>query len=346
MALFLGILIFSFIINSVVIVPFINLLYRLKFTYHQPIPSLTKLEKAAHYRLQVNQKWKYGTPVGGGILIIFISCLLYFILYPFINRFGVNIISAFPIKEELNVLFFTFVSFGLIGLYDDIKKTFRTFDKNIQTTGLPGKKNIYILGLSFLISLILYINLHISIVNMPFFGVINLGWGVIPLFTVIISFFSKAYDVSDGVDGLAGGLLIIGLFAFWGIAISSLDTIISAFISFWIGGLISFLYFNVYPARIWLGNSGSLSFGATLAVIGLLLGHTPALLVIGLIFISEALFQFMQITGDKLFKRQLFKVTPLHYWLQNRGWPEPKVTMRLWIIGIIIALIGLWMATF
>ena len=115
------------------------------------------------------------------------------------------------------------------------------------------------------------------------------------------------------------------------------------FLALWLGAIISFLYFNVYPARIWLGNSGSLSFGATLAVIGILLGKTTALFVIGMIFAVEAFSQIIQVIFVALSKKPIFPVTPVHYWLQSLGWSEPKIVMRVWILTLIAAVFGLWL---
>jgi phospho-N-acetylmuramoyl-pentapeptide-transferase len=106
----------------------------------------------------------------------------------------------------------------------------------------------------------------------------------------------------------------------------------------------AFLYFNIYPARLFLGDSGALSFGATLAVIGLILGKAFALIVIGGIFVIEISTSFIQLTGKKFFKKKVFPVAPFHLWLQLRGWEEPKIVMRLWLINILFSIFGLMIA--
>jgi len=104
------------------------------------------------------------------------------------------------------------------------------------------------------------------------------------------------------------------------------------------------LYFNIYPARIFLGDSGALSFGATMAVIGLILGKVVALVVIGGIFVAEATSSFVQILAKKFMGRKFFLVAPLHLWFQEKGWEEPKVVMRFWLAGMMLAVFGLFLA--
>ncbi|HEY5601019.1 MAG TPA: phospho-N-acetylmuramoyl-pentapeptide-transferase, partial [Patescibacteria group bacterium] len=153
--------------------------------------------------------------------------------------------------------------------------------------------------------------------------------------------FVNAVNIADGLDGLAGGILLISLIAFLAISQGILDSTLSIFIGLWIGALIAFLYFNFYPARIWMGDVGALAFGATLAVIGLLLGKTIALAVIGGMFVIEAASSALQLLSKKFLKRKLIEVAPLHLYFQNKGWEEPKIVVRFWLAGILFAIIGL-----
>jgi phospho-N-acetylmuramoyl-pentapeptide-transferase len=190
----------------------------------------------------------------------------------------------------------------------------------------------------------MYFNLKISFVNVPFLGVFDIGMFFIPLAAFIIVSFVNAFNITDGLDGLACGLLMIALFSFWLLSHTTLDTPLSIFLALWLGSLIAFLYFNVYPARIFLGDVGALSFGATLAVVGLLIGRTFALVVIGGFFIVEAGSSLIQILSKKFRKKKVFTAAPLHLWLRNIGWEEPKIVMRAWLAGIMLALFGLWIA--
>lgn len=312
MAIYLGILLFSFFITGVSLVPFIDLLYRLHFVNKKQFPLSS-------------------VPVGGGIIIIALVTLLYAFMFPLISRFGVYITTGFSLKEELNVIFFTFISFGLLGLYDDIVGIFKLSDNTFFKMGYMNKLLIQFI-LSTIVATMLYQNLKIDIIHIPFLGVLELNWFFIPLAAVIIYFFSRSFAITDSLDGLTSGLLTICLLSFWAISVSLLDTTLSVFIALWIGSLIAFLYFNVYPARINLGRSGSLSFGASLAVTGLLLGKTAALLIIGGVFVVEMITHMAS-------KRSL------HELLLSRGWPEPKIMLRAWLAGIILGFFGLWLAS-
>lgn len=341
MALLLGLLILSFILTSLCLIPFINLLYRLRFlrkkqktkdAFNQPTPIFDRFHQH-----------KAGTPVGGGLLVVIIVALLFGLTYPLIKFLGVYITHVYPVTDEVNLIFFTFISFAVLGLYDDIMKFFK-----FKQTGFFGLRMRHKFAIQWLlaliISLLMFNNLKIDIFYVPFIGVFKLGWWFVPLAAFIIVSFTNAFNITDGLDGLAGGLLMICLFAFWFLSASILDTPLSVFLALWLGSLIAFLYFNVYPARIWLGDVGALSFGATLAVVGLLLGKTVAILVIGGLFIIEVVSSLLQLLSKKLLRRKLFPVAPLHLWLQLKGWEEPKIVTRAWLAGVMLALFGVWLA--
>ncbi|HCQ92797.1 TPA: hypothetical protein DIU13_02330 [Candidatus Beckwithbacteria bacterium] len=139
-------------------------------------------------------------------------------------------------------------------------------------------------------------------------------------------------------------MMMVALFAFWYLSASILDTPLSFFLALWLGSLIAFLYFNVFPARIWLGDVGALSFGATFAVVGLLLGKVMALIVIGGIFVAEILSSLVQLVGKKFLGRKVFPVSPIHLWLQLIGWEESKIVNRAYLASIMLAIFGVWLA--
>lgn len=341
MALFLGLLIFSFIVTSVFLIPFINLLYKFRMTRK---PQKTKdFQDKPTPVFDRFHKHKVGTPVGGGFLIVILVSLLFALLFPLGRYLGVFVTHVYPINEEINIIFFTFLSFALLGLYDDIMKFFH-FSKT-SFFGLRMRHKFIIQWiLAFIVALLLYQNLKIDIFYVPFIGVFKLSWFFVPLAAFVIVSFANAVNITDGLDGLAAGLLTICLFAFWVLSASILDTPLSFFISLWIGSLIAFLYFNIYPARIWLGDVGALSFGATLAVVGLLLGKAMALVIIGGVFVVEFATSLLQLLSKKFRKKKLFIVAPLHLWLQLIGWEEPKIIMRAWLAGMMLAIFGVWLA--
>ena len=116
------------------------------------------------------------------------------------------------------------------------------------------------------------------------------------------------------------------------------------FLGLWVGALIAFLYFNIWPARIMLGDVGALSFGATLAVCGLLLGKPLALAIIGGMFVVEVASSLLQILSKKIRKKRIFDVAPLHLWVQHKGWEEPKIVFRFWLAQLVFATFGLWLS--
>ena len=257
----------SFFLNFILFVPFINLLYTLKFQRaHQEtrdaFNKLTPIFDKFH-------RHKAGTPVGGGILIILTTLLsftLFTVLHVFLKQ---DIISNYPnIVSEFKIILFTFLSFSFLGLYDDLKKIFLWKDDSFFGLRLRHKLIIEII-LGGIIAWWMYIELKISIVNIPYFGVYNISWMFIPFATFVIVAYSNAVNITDGLDGLSVGILLIALLAFWVISLSILDTPLLILITTWAGGLAAFLYFNIYPARLILGDTGALSFGATFAVIGL-----------------------------------------------------------------------------
>ncbi|MEK9201049.1 MAG: hypothetical protein AAB909_03710 [Patescibacteria group bacterium] len=316
MATYLGILLFSFITTGIIMVPFIDLLFKLKLTH------------------------KSGTPTGAGILLVTLMTAMFAFIIPLVSRLGLSFTSLFSPKIEYQVIFFTLISFGLLGLFEDLVKTF-----NLPVRYLRIKHPAQLL-LGFIASVIIYQSLGISHINLPIIGVLNLGAFYVPVSALIIYIFARGVDITDGVDGLAGGVLLISLATFWVLAMSALDTHISIFVAIWIGSLLAFLYFNVYPARIWLGNSGSLSFGATLAVIALILGKVTPLLIIGAIFLVQALANLIQFVYVRVHGKKLFPYSPPHYWLMALGWHEAKVTLRAWLLTAVLALAGLWLSTF
>ena len=340
-SLLMGLLIFSFTITSVLIIPFINLLYKFRFqrkkqetkdAFNRPTPIFDRFHKH-----------KAGTPIGGGFLVVLLVSLQFAILLPLLKYLGVFVSANFPINDEINILFFTFFTFALLGLYDDIMKFF-----NIQKTGFFGlrlrHKLIIQIALALIIACLMHFNLKISIFYVPFIGVFNIGLLFIPLATFIIIFFTNAVNITDGLDGLAGGVLMIALFALWILSASILDTPISIFIALWLGALIAFLYFNINPSRLMMGEVGALSFGATFAVIGILLGKSMALLIIGGVFVLEITSSFLQLLSKKFFKKKLMPVAPFHLLLQLKGWEEPKIVFRAWLATLMLAIFGLWLA--
>ena len=339
----LGLLMFSFIVTGIFLLPYINLLYKLRFVRKKEAPKKGKIPL-----FDKLHDVKAGTPVGGGVFIIGIVCILFFLLFPFSSHMGVFIKSSYGIRLEIFVIFFTFLAYGALGLLDDLVKF---FGKPSQGTlgmlfGIKRRTKFIIQWIiALFIGYIFYSKLGIHILHIPLVDITyDFGMFYIPFSAFVIVSFTNAFNITDGLDGLSVGLLIICLLAFGAIA-SGLDTPLSLFIALWIGSLIAFLYFNIWPARLFLGDAGALSFGAMLAVIGLLTGSIVALVVIGGIFIVEIASSAIQMIGWKLLKKPLFPLAPIHHTLLAIGWEEPKIVARAWLIGVMLAIFGLWLAT-
>jgi phospho-N-acetylmuramoyl-pentapeptide-transferase len=341
----LGLVIFSFLITSITVVPFIDLLYKIKLVRKREGAVKGKKESLFD-KLHDN---KAGTPVGGGILLILVTSVLFGILMPSISRLGVPIYSSFRLEYEMMVIFFTFLSFGLLGLLDDLVKMFgKPKAGELGAVFGMSTKQKFILQwiLGFAVGAMLYGLLGIQILHIPIFDIVlDLGIFYIPFSAFVVVFFANAFNLTDGLDGLSSGLLMIYLFAYVIIAAGSLDTPLFLFISLWLGTVIAFLYFNTWPARIFLGDAGALSFGAMIAVIGLIIGNVTTLFIIGGLFVVEALSSAIQILGYKVLKRKIFPIAPIHHTFLAIGWEEPKIVMRAWLAGIMLAVFGLWLAT-
>jgi phospho-N-acetylmuramoyl-pentapeptide-transferase len=340
----LGFVLFSFLITSLLIVPFINFLYRFRMTRRKQAPKKGKVPL-----FDKLYDVKAGTPEGGGVLLIAIVVIIFLLLIPFASHMGVYIRSSYAFEAEIFVILFSFISFGLLGLSDDLVKLFGKPKKGAlgMWFGIDRKRKLAIqLCLAGFIGYILYHSLGIHILHIPLIDVVvDLGAWYVPFAAFVIVAFTNAFNITDGLDGLASGLLLICLVAFGAISATSLDTPLSVFIALWVGSLIAFLYFNVWPARLILGDSGALSFGATLAVIGLLTGSIIALVVIGGVFVVEIASSAIQIISWRFYKRPILPLAPVHHSFLAKGWEEPKIVMRAWLAGLVLAIFGLWLAT-
>lgn len=330
----LGLILISFLITSFLLVPFIDLLFYLRKRYKSSlkIGAVKDEQTPIHNQLLIGKD--VNIPVGGGVLVILIVSLL---------SFAAAYFTTGRLSGEIYLLVFTLLSFGTIGLVDDLRKVFISFSGKYA-----GIKARYLILFQFItaaiISSILYFVAGFNNLFVPLIGNIILGWVYIPLAIFAIVAFANAYNISDGLDGLSSGLLLICLFAFLALAHSVFNQNLAIFTGIWIGSLIAYLYFNIYPARVYLGDAGAFGFGATLAVIGLLTGKILALGVIGGVYVVIIASSLAQIISKRVFGRKILPVAPIHMYFRYIGWPEPKIVMRFWISGTIFAIFGLWLA--
>ncbi|OGH23468.1 MAG: hypothetical protein A2629_00275 [Candidatus Levybacteria bacterium RIFCSPHIGHO2_01_FULL_41_15] len=333
MAQILGLMILSSFITFVLLIPFIDFLYKLRIR-RQKQKTVDIFDKPTPY-FDKFHSWKEGTPFGGGLLIVIVTIVLSLWAYGLFNA-QVN-------GWEVFVLLFTFISFGLLGFYDDFKKLVN--GKKLSFFGLRFRYKFLIQWiLAFIIASVLYYQLGYDFLFIRGIGLASLGLLFIPFAAFVIVSFANAFNIADGLDGLSSGLLLICLGAFLAISENQLDQSLRVFIAVLMGSVASFLYFNIYKARIWLGDVGSLSLGAGLAVIGLLTGKVIVLAFIGGVFVIEVGSSLVQILGKRFLGRKILPVAPFHLYLQKIGWDEPKIVMRAWLLGFFFAIVGLYIA--
>ncbi len=334
MAQLLGMLLLAFFISAVLFVPFIDYLYKLKLGRTNENKRVDTQNKIASLHAKLLSH-KVPRPIGGGILIIVVTAILSLWSY------GLLGIKARP--EELIIMLFTLFSFAILGAYDDIRKNINREKLGIFWLRWRHKLIIEVI-LGVIIGLYFWKVLGYDFINIHWFGILHIGFLFVPLTAFVVVAFANAFNITDGLDGLSVGTLVICLLAFTVLAIELLDPSLALFLAIWIGSLIAFLYFNIYPARIELGDTGALAFGATLAVVGLMTGKIFALALIGGIFVIEAGSSLIQMFSKHYLGKKFFAVAPLHVWFLNKGWEEPKVIMRFWLAAILFAVFGLWLA--
>ena len=261
--------------------------------------------------------------------------------------------------SNVSILFCIYItiSFGLLGALDDYKKI-----KLNNSSGISFKFKLLsqiflaIIGISFFLYFVDY--QEINNLYFPFFKnlVINLGWFFIPFSVFIIIGSSNAVNLTDGLDGLATVpvILVAACFAFisyitGNIVFSDYLQIpyiegtgeISIFCGAIIGSCLGFLWFNAPPAKIFMGDTGSLALGGSLGTIGIITKHEIVLAITGGLFVLEAVSVMVQVISFKLTGKRIFKMAPIHHHFEKKGWPESTVVIRFWIISIILAMIGL-----
>ncbi len=287
---------------------------------------------------------KIGTPTMGGLMIllgVFSGVLLWGDLTNIYNWFLIYITATF----------------GLLGAYDDYQKI-----KKNNSKGISSKLKILIQILLALIGIfILYIfsdSAELKNLYFPFFKnlVVNLGWFFIPFYLFVIVGSSNAVNLTDGLDGLATVpvILVAACFAFISYVTGNIVfsdylqiTYIkgvgeaSIFCGSIIGACLGFLWFNAPPAKIFMGDTGSLALGGSLGAVGIITKHEIVLAITGGLFVLEAVSVIAQVISFKLTGKRIFKMAPIHHHFEKKGWPESTVVIRFWIISIILAMIGL-----
>ncbi|MBD3366217.1 hypothetical protein GF360_02610 [candidate division WWE3 bacterium] len=311
---------------------------------------------------------KRGTPTMGGLVFIFTTAIITFLF----NR------------SRTQTLFPLFVASlaGLFGLVEDFTKVFKNsafFDMLIsfrrwsrglfkKSSKVPGKlfnsfrefwrvmgsreergfqtyeKFLFQFSIAGFTAYWTYFKLGWDYIWFPLVGNVHLGF-LYPIFIVILFIvILNSVAFTDGLDGLAGGLSLFAFCGYWLIAQALGYNSLASFCATFVGALIPFLYFNIFPARVFMGNVGSHVLGATLAMLGIVMHREAALFLLVLVFLADGISSPLQSLSVKITKKRLFRMAPLHHHFEVLGWPETKVTMRFWLFGIFFTFLGIFVA--
>ena len=268
---------------------------------------------------------KRGTPTMGGLMLIGVIIALFFFQSGFTLPPG-GIIAPLA----------TLVLVGGLGAFDDYL--------NAKTgEGISARqKMLWLVVVAVFAAYQIQDTYAIDRIAVPFIGLVPIDrWVYIVFAAFAIIAAANGVNLTDGLDGLAGGTLVFAFVAFLLVALLNDQPNLAVLCSLIVGALVGFLWFNVHPAQVFMGDSGSLAFGATLAVTALITGQILILPIIGLVFVVETLSVIIQVGYFKATHgKRIFRMSPLHYHYELIGWDEEKITLRFWIIGIIAGLIG------
>ncbi|MCA9341916.1 phospho-N-acetylmuramoyl-pentapeptide-transferase [Candidatus Saccharibacteria bacterium] len=325
----------AFLIAMALTVVYTNAAYKYKFWKKQRTVS-TSGEKLEVFTKLHAKKFRHNIPTMAGIVGVSAAAIV---------TFGLNLD-----RGQTWLPLAALIGGGLIGLIDDI------INIRGDGSGVAGLRSslkfMMLTALALALGWFFYDKLGYTTVLIPdmiarYFEispVINLGWFIIPLFVLAVVSTGNAVNISDGLDGLAGGMLTTSFGTFGVIALMQGNEGIAGFCFTIVGVLLAYLWFNIHPARFFMGDVGSFAYGTALGVVAMLTNTLFLLPIIGILFVVEAGSSLLQLTSKKLFKRKIFKSAPLHHHLEANGWPEEKVTMRFWVISCVAAFLGIVLA--
>jgi phospho-N-acetylmuramoyl-pentapeptide-transferase len=335
--LIFGSLLLAFFITILLAPGFIKTLHKYKIGKQLRDKASTGEEAVIFKELHAK---KQGTPTMGGVLI-WGTTIIIVLLSSLSEYLGITANSLFNRQETLLPIF-TLIATAILGAIDD----YMNLKGHGKSKGINIKPKFLLLTIFATFGAFwFFYRLGYQSIHVPLIGDTPLGIWYIPLFVFIITATSNAVNITDGLDGLAGGLLVIAFLAFAVIAYFKGLLILSAFCTVIAGSTIGFLWFNIMPAKFYMGDTGAISLGATLGVIAMMTDSVFVLPVICLMFVVETISVIIQIFSKKVFKKKFFLIAPLHHHFEKLGWHEATVVMRFWILGGFSAVIGLLLST-
>lgn len=313
------------------------------FLYRHKLGKKIRDEASAPVFSRLHQA-KAGTPTMGGLLIwvTVLALALFFFLGdrwiggPFFS--GFNFLSRSQTLLPLGVL----VASALVGLVDDY---FNVRGIGPHGGGLKMRHRLLVYAvIATVAALWFYFKLDWDLLRVPFVGNFNIGWWYIPAFVLVIVATSFSVNETDGLDGLAGGVLLSSFASYGAIAFLQGRMDLAALCGAIVGALSAFLWFNINPARFFMGDTGAMSLGVTLGVVAMLTNTALLLPVIGFVFVVESMSVILQLLSKRLRGRKIFRSSPIHHHLEAIGWSEPKIVMRFWIVAGVTSVVGLLLA--
>lgn len=313
------------------------------FLYRYRLGKSIRDDKNAPIFAKLHKK-KSGTPTMGGILIWGTVLLLMVVFYygdkftsiPFFSDF------TFFSREQTLLPMGALIATALVGLVDDYWNVKRI---GPHGGGLRVRHRLLIYTAIALVgALWFFFKLDWDLIRVPFVGNFEIGWWYIPVFMLVIVATSFSVNETDGLDGLAGGVLLSAFATYAAIAFMQGKTDLAAMCGVIVGGLLAFLWFNIPPARFFMGDTGAMSLGVTLGVVAMLTNTAFLLPIIGFVFVLESASVIIQVVSKRFRKKKVFLSAPIHHHFEAIGWSEPKVVMRFWIIAAVTAVIGLILA--
>ncbi|HEX8762372.1 MAG TPA: phospho-N-acetylmuramoyl-pentapeptide-transferase [Candidatus Saccharimonadales bacterium] len=318
----------GFLISMIITPLYTTLAYKYEW-WKKPRTTATTGEKAKMFAKLHGEKHRRLIPTMAGIIVVF-SVVLVTLLF--------NLS-----REQTWLPLAAFAGAAMVGLLDDIINL-KGSSGALEKVRLSAKLKLLLTTLVALIGgWFFYYKLGVSSVHIPIVGMqLEIGWLVIPLFVLVVVATANAVNISDGLDGLAGGLTATAFGAYAVIAALEGSFGIAGFCLTIVGALLSYTWFNIFPARFFMGDAGSFALGTALGVVAMLTNTVLLLPIIGIMFVAEAGSSLLQIASKRLRGgKKIFKIAPIHHHFEASGWPETKVTMRFWVLGQVAAVTGL-----
>ncbi len=330
----LGYSLFAFFLGLLLTPWFINFLRRNRLGKQLRVETVDGRDPSIF--LKYHEK-KFGTPTMGGLLI-WGSIVLTVLFSRVLSYFGV-VDNSLLQRGQVYLPLLVMLALGVLGAIDDYFNILG-IGKKKGLDALPKLGSLLLIATAGAVWF--YFKLGYDSLSIPFYGPVEIGLWYIPLFIFILVGTANAVNVTDGLDGLAGGLLVLAFGGFGVLAYLSGLYVLAAFCGVAVGAIAAFLWHNVPPALFYMGDTGALALGGALAVIAMMIDQTLVLPLVGFVFVLETLSVLIQLTSKRLRNgKKVFIAAPIHHHFEALDWGESKVTMRLWIVGAFAVFLGI-----